>query len=275
MSNLRIIYDNVANSSTLSASTTAGSLVAANMLNDSKVVVHRSTGPSVVYTMTWASAQTVGAVALPATNLTSAATIRVQLYSDTAGTTQIADSGTVAACPSSTLGLHGWGANIDANAFAFGGSSKSAVWMATQHSTVRRCVITLSDATNPAGFIDCSRIVLGPYWESERNPGYGAQAGVQDMSRTQRTEAGDALVVRGAQYQTMSLSLADMTETSRAAFTKIVRSAGSYKNLFISLLPGVGSTAEQDHMIYGKRSNGGFTFDYFNGFSTRVEIEGW
>lgn len=275
MPNLRIIYDNVANSSTLSASSTAGGLAASNMLTEVKAVVHRSTGTSVTYTMTWTTAQTIGAVALPATNLTSTATVRVQLYSDTAGATQVADSGTVQACPSSQLGLHGWGANLDANAFAFGGSSKVAVWFASQVSSVRRCVITLSDASNPAGYIDCARIVAGPYWESERNPSYGAQAGIQDMSRTTRTEAGDSLVARGAQYQTMSLNLADLTETSRAAFTKIVRSAGSYKNLFFSLLPGSGSTAEQDHMIYGKRANGGFTFDYFNGFSTRVEIEGW
>ena len=276
MPNLRLIYDNVASSATLTASTTAGSLAASNMLTDVKSAVHRSAGTSVTYTMTWTSAQTVGGVALPATNLTSTATIRVQLYSDTAGTTQIADSGTLSACPSSQLGLFGWGSNINANAFAHGGASKAAVWFSTQFSTVRRCVITLTDASNPAGYIDCARLVIGPYWEAAYNPKYGATAGTQDLTKVDRSEAGDQLTVRGPQYQTMSLDLSLLTEAKRAELTKIIRSIGSFQSAFFSLLPGNSTaSAEQDHMIYGKRASSPFTFDFFNSFSTRVEIEGW
>lgn len=276
MPNLRVIYDNVANSSTLTASTTAGTLAASNMLTEAKTSVHRSTGTSVVYTMTWATAQKIGGVALPATNLTSTATIRVQLYSDTAGTTQIADSTTKSACPSAALGLYGWGASINANAFAFGGASKTAVWFTAQPTTVRRCVITLTDTSNPAGYIDCARIVAGPYWESGKNPDYGVTAGTTDLTKTARAESGDALTTRGAQYQSMSLKLDEMSETSRAEFAKIIRSAGAYRNMFFSLLPdNATASAEQDHMIYGRRANGAFTFDYFNSFSTSVEIDGW
>ena len=276
MPNLRLIYDNVASSATLTASTTAGTLAASNMLTDVKSAVHRSTGTSVTYTLTWASAQTVGGVALPATNLTSTATIRVQLYSDTAGTTQIADSGTVSACPSSQLGLFGWGASINANAFAHGGASKAAVWFSTQFSTVRRCVITLTDASNLAGYIDCARLVLGPYWEAAYNPKYGATAGTQDLTKVDRSEAGDQLTVRGPQFQTMSLDLALLTEAKRSELAKIIRSIGSHRSVFLSLLPGnSAATAEQDHMIYGKRSSSPFTFDFFNAFSTQIEVEGW
>lgn len=276
MPNLRLIYDNVASSATLTASTTAGTLAASNMLTDVKSVVHRSTGTSVTYTMTWTANQTVGGVALPATNLTSTATIRVQLYSDTAGTTQIADSGTVSACPSSQLGLFGWGSNINANAFAHGGASKAAVWFSTKLSTVRRCVITLTDTSNPAGYIDCARLVIGPYWEAPYNPKYGATAGTQDLTKVDRSEGGDQLTVRGPQYQTMSLDLALLTEVKRAELAKIIRSIGSFRSVFFSLLPGNSTaSAEQDHMIYGKRSSSPFTFDFFNSFSTKVEIEGW
>lgn len=276
MPNLRLIYDNVASSATLTASTTAGTLAASNMLTDVKSAVHRSIGTSVTYTMTWSLAQTVGGVALPATNLTSSATIRVQLYSDTAGTTQIADSGTVSACPSSQLGLFGWGSNINANAFAHGGASKTAVWFSTQLSTVRRCVITLVDTSNPAGYIDCARLVVGPYWEAPYNPKYGATAGTQDLTKVERSGSGDQLTVRGPQYQTMSLDLSLLNEAKRAELAKIIRSVGSFRSVFFSLMPGSSTaSAEQDHMIYGKRSSSPFTFDFFNAFSTRVEIEGW
>lgn len=276
MPNMRLIYDNVASSATLTTSSTAGLLVASNMLTDVKSAVHRSTGTSVSYTLTWAANQAVGGVALPATNLTSTATIRVQLYSDTAGTVQIADSGTVSACPSTQLGLFGWGSNINANAFAHGGASKTAVWFSTQLNTVRRCVITLTDTSNPAGYIDCARLVLGPYWEAPYNPKYGATAGTQDLTKVDRSEAGDQLTVRGSQFQTMNLDLALLTEPKRAELAKIIRSIGSHRSVFLSLLPGSSSaTAEQDHMIYGKRSSSPFTFDFFNSFSTQIEIEGW
>lgn len=276
MPNLRLIYDNVVSSATLTASTTAGTLAASNMLTDVKSAVHRSAGTSVTYTMTWTTAQIIGGIALPATNLSATASIRVRLFSDTAGTAQIADSGTVDACPSGQLGLHGWGSPIDANAFAHGGASKAAVWFSTQFSTVRRCVVTLTDSSNPAGYIDCARLVVGPYWEAPYNPKYGAQMGRPDLTTTERSEAGDLLTVRGAQHETMSLDFAWLDEPGRARLAKIFRSVGGHTSLFISLLPGhAQASAEQDHMIYGRRAASPFTLDFYNAYSTRIEIEGW
>ena len=148
MPNLRLIHDNAADRATsLAASTTSGALVAANLQNDFKGQVHRSTGTSVSYTLTWTAGETVGAVALPATNLSASATVRVRLYSDTGGTTLIADSGTINACPGLNLGLWNWALPLNGNAFAFGGASKSAVWF-DAHYFARRCVIDLVDTGN-------------------------------------------------------------------------------------------------------------------------------
>ena len=63
MPNLRLIHDNAADRATsLAASTTSGALVAAYMQNDFKGQVHRSTGTSVSYTLTWTAGETVGGV---------------------------------------------------------------------------------------------------------------------------------------------------------------------------------------------------------------------
>lgn len=301
MPNLRVIYDNVADvASTLTASSTSGSLAASNLLIDTKAQVHRSVGKSVTYSLTWASAKVVGAVALPATNLSSTATIRVRLYSDTAMATLLADSGELLACPSSQLGLFGWSGTPDANSFSFGGASKSAVWFNPQVSGVRACSVTLDDQDNQAGYIDCSRLVIGPYWEADKNPQYGGSSNVVDMSKSDRADSGDFLVSRGAMYETMSLTLDGLTEARRAELRKIIRSSGTFRNLFISLLPNEANlptpvvidglvmeidgkpltvlpdnAGEQDHMIYGHRNSGAFTFDHFNSFSLPLEIEGW
>lgn len=302
MPNLRIIYSNAADSSTVTASSTAGTLVAANMLNDRKVSVHRSVGTSVIYTLRWATPQRVGGVALPATNLSRHATVRIRLYEDAGMFSRVGDSGVRKACPTSTLGLYDWGAPRDARAFPWGGASKVAVWFSAQPSTVRACTIELMDPDNEAGYIDCSRLVVGPYWEPEKNADYGASAGVSDLSKVQRSDSGDTMTQRGPMFETLRLQLSDLRESSRGNLAKIIRSAGTSRNLFYSLLPeaqvsttalgadganllsdnpsgGIlvsgDASAEQDHMIYGKRANGAFSFEYFDGFSLPIEIEGW
>lgn len=275
MPNLRILHDNaLSRTATLTANTTSGSLVAANMQTEVKTAVHRTTGTTAAYTMTWTNLESIGGVALPATNLTSSATIRVRLYSDTVGTTQIADSGTISACPSNALGLHGWTGAINANAFPYGGASKVAVWFST-HYNARRCVIDVVDTTNPAGYIDCARVVVGPYWEAPVNAKYGVTSSPVDMSSTSRSESGDQFTRRGAMYETLSLSLQELPEASRSTLLKILRSVGSYRNIFVSLLPGAGAQVEQDYMIYGKRSSSPISYDFFNTFSNQLEIEGW
>lgn len=276
MPNLRIIHDNAADRATsLAASTTAGTLVAANMQNDRKGRVHRSTGTSVTYTLTWTDGESIGAAGLPATNLTADATVRMRLYSDVAGLTQIADSGVVYACPGQALGLWDWTQPLNANAFAYGGASKSAVWFA-DHYFARRCVIDLVDAGNPAGYIDCARLVIGAWWSPQYNAPYGWQVSSEDSSRSNRTHAGDNPSDRGFQVDKMSLDLKHMKEADRARLMQIVRNIGASRNVFLSLLPANASpVAEQDHMIYGKRANAGLSIDFFNAYSSRLELEGW
>lgn len=276
MPNLRLIHDNAADRATsLAASTTAGALVAAYLQNDFKGQAHRSTGTSVSYTLTWTAGETVGGVALPATNLSASATIRVRLYSDTGGSTLIADSGTVYACPGLNLGLWNWSLPLNGNAFAFGGASKSAVWFSA-HYFARRCVIDLVDSGNPAGYIDNARLVVGAYWEPAYNASYGAQASVVDRSTNSRNDAGDNLTDRGTQHDTLALSLDFLGETDRARLMQIMRNAGTARNVFVSLLPGwVDAVAEQDHMVYGKRANAGVSFDHYALFSNKLDIEGW
>ena len=158
MPNLRILYDNATDrAASLTASTTSGTLVAANMKNDIKSSVHRSTGTSVTYTLTWTAAQTLGAVVLPVTNLSSSATIRIRCYSDTNGTALVRDTGVQSA--SSSYNVTELFGTLSVNTFNFGGYTKVAVWI--PDTNARRLVIDLVDTSNPAGFIDCSRIVAG------------------------------------------------------------------------------------------------------------------
>lgn len=275
MPNLRIIHDNAADRATLTASTTAGSLVASNMVTEIKSEVHRSVGTSVTYTLTWADGETIGGVALPATNLTADATIQVRLYSDVAATTLIADSGVLDACPGNPIELWDWSQPINVNAFAFGGAAKTAVWFEDQQFA-KACKIDVVDTNNGAGYIDCARIVAGAYWEPQYNASYGAQINRPETSKTERNDAGDLIADRGTQYDTLSIDLELMPEADRARLMQIFRQCGTARNLFISLLPNYAyPVAEQDSMIYGKRSNSGIAFRSYNAFSNKIDVEGW
>lgn len=276
MPKLRVIHRNDADQATsLAASTTAGALVAAYMQNDYKGQAHRSTGTSVTYTLTWTGGVTIGAVALPATNLTSAATLRVRLYSDTGCTALLQDSGTNTACPGLAAGPWTWTATFNANAFAYGYTSKAVAWFETQQAGVKGMKIDLADSGNPAGYIDCARIVSGPWWQ----PTWGAEAGattlVVDNSTNARTDAGDLPSDRAPMHQELTLPLPMLTEAERAQLAQIMRANGVWKPVFVSLMPRAGTAGEQDHMLYGKRKDGAMNLPFFDRFSHTLELESW
>lgn len=275
MPNLMIISDNAVERCVLTASSTSGALVAAYMLTEQKGQAHRSIGTSVRYTMTWANAESIGALALPATNLSSTATVRVWLYSDIFGASLLADSGTQYACPGLNLALWNWSRPLNVNAFAYGGVSKTMVYF-NEHKAVRQCVVELVDTANPAGYIDCSKLIAGKYWSPKYNATYGVEASTVDASSNSRNDAGDIVTDRLTQYSTLNFTLSQMPESDRAELMSIFRRVGISRSIFVSLLPDDASNAaEQDHMIYGKRSNSAVSFDFFNAFSNKMELEGW
>lgn len=274
MQNLKIIFDNVADSATVTASSTSASLVASNMQSDIKSKVHRSTGLSVTYTLTWTKDVSIGGVALPATNLSGDSTVRIRLYN--AANAVIADSATVPAAPGLNLGLWNWSQPINANTFAYGGVAKVSHFF-ENHYQARKCVIDLVDtAANLAGYIDCSRLVVGAYWSPSINADWGASVSIVDTSTTERSEAGDLISDRGILHDRLTFDLGALKEVDRANLMLLIRKSGTARNIFINLLPGdESSIAEQDFMIYGKRANSNVRYDFVNRFSSSFEVEGW
>ena len=275
MPNLRIIHDNAADRATVTASSTAGTLAAENMLTDIKGDFHRSGDTSVIYTLSWSDFETVAGIALPACNLTPDATIRVRGYDAATGGALVADSGEKFACPGPPLGLWDWAMPLNSNAFAYGGAAKTAAWF-DDHYAVKRIEIELNDPDNAAGYIDCARIVAGAYWSPAYNPLYGATTGLEDNSKNSRNDAGDLITDRGAINDAMRFDLAYMPPADRARMNQIMRGSGTARPVFISLMPdSTDALLEQDSMIYGKRQNAPMAFANYKTYSTNITIEGW
>lgn len=275
MPNLRIVYDNIADrATTLAASTTAGTLAASNMRTEYKSQVHRSTGTSVTYTLTWAANQKIGCVALPVTNLTTTATVRVRMYSDTGGSNLVWDSTVRSVTMQNISALASWSVPFNANSFAYGGFTKVAVWNSNRPTNIRRCVIDLVDSSNPAGYIDCARIVIGDYWEPTFNAENGIQLDIVDTSSTVRTEAGDLVVDRNIQHEAIGLDFTLLPDTDKTDLLRIIKFVGTHKNMLLSVFP-ESTQDEQDYLIYGKRDNSSVNYFTYSFYKHSLKLTGW
>ena len=271
MSNLRIIYNNIADSATISASSTASGFSAANLKTTQKTSVHRSTTGTVTYTLTWTSAQNISAVALPATNLTAAATIRVQLFAETTDTEVIGDTGTLTACRDRVIELHGNISTPTYKDFGFGGATKTSVWLNRTY-IAKKVVITLTNSTA----IDCARIVCGTYWESTRQASNGITLDFSDSSEVTTTRSGNTYVDRKPITDNISLDLAYISDVDRRELLKIMRSWGSNGLVYLCVFPdNTNPELTQSYSIYGRSQNNNIQYQLHSLYNTALTINSW
>lgn len=272
MPNLRVCYDNAMDRYTaITATTTAGGLAAANMATEGKGTVWRSTAittQSIV--VTWTNPETVAMVAMPWTNLTSSATMRIRGYSDTAGTTLVLDTGTSVACRYVPPALRGLPSG--ANSFAYGGGAAAVRYFTA--TPIRRMVIDITDTANTLGYIEVSRLVIGNYWEPAVQADRGAQVIMEDDSTHERTESGDLKTDRTTRHKRMTLNLSMMKVTDRDALWEIMRGGGKAQPVWLSMMPASTDVREEwQFQIYGKLSElSAISYQFVNMFSSSIEI---
>lgn len=280
MPNLRVIHNNLADTATIIANTTAGtSYAASNMQNDFKSQFHRTTGTTATYTLTWTTNQTISAVVLPCTNLTNTATIAVQLLSssDNISYSNIITQTATTAAPSTQIGQF---IAPTGNLFAYGAVTKTAHWFTQAYTNVRKIIITLIDTaqSNPGmpGFIDCSRVICGDYWSPQYNASReGLVLTVSDTSTTTRNDAGDLISEQGFVYDQLQLNLGALTDSDRDILLGITRRRGVSQNILVSVFPENRTANELAYLLYGKRSNSSINYTIPGLASTSLEITGW
>ncbi len=226
MANLRIVNDNAANSSTISASSTAGSLAASNLLTDVKAEVWRSTGTSASLTLTWTNTKAIACVALPFSNLSATATMNVKVYTNAADGSPASQTGAVLCSAGATS------TNPGVNQLAFGGGTYACVWFSPR--SCKKVVIDIVDTGNSLGYIEAARVVVGNYWTPEFNAEYDAQIGFEDRSISTRTDAGDLYTERGTMNKTLSFDMQFLSTTDRNQVWNIMRSNGTFSPVFVS-----------------------------------------
>jgi hypothetical protein len=290
MPNLRIVSDNAADRSTLTASTTAGLLAASNLLSDIKSQVWRSTGTSATLTLSWPTAETISMVALPFCSLTASATIRVRGYSDggatllfdtsrfytasngtSSGQTAVIDKTAAAYVPPT---VWDWGSiPLGVNAYAHSGAAYGCVWFAPY--AVKTITVDIVDTSNPLGYIEAGRIVAGNAWSPANNAQVGVVLTAHDNSVHTRTDAGELRTDRGAQFKGIVLSLNLLPPSDRNTIWNMVRGNGMARPMYFSLTPeSTDSAEEQTYQLFGKLTkNGALTYRFVGVSSTALELE--
>lgn len=266
MPNLRVVYNNVANqTSSLVASTTAGSLAASNLLNDRKTEVWRATDTNISLTLTWGAGVPVSMVALAFSNLSSTATMRVRCYTLYTDTDPVLDTGHNLCCP----------ANLGFTApVGFGGGVYAAAWFAL--TTAEKVIINVNDTSNPVGYIEAARLIAGAYWSPDRNAeADSVRMSMQDDSKHTRAESGSLWTDRGPMYKKLQLDLSYMTPSDRNAIWRIITGNGMSNSVYASMMPdSTDAWEEQIHSIYGRLSSSStLQYKYNHLHATQLVLE--
>jgi hypothetical protein len=275
MPSLRIVYDNAADSGTLTATSTAGSLAATNMQIDKKSKVWRSVGTSATLTCSWSSIKLINCVILPFCNFSSTATAIVRVYDAASGGTLLYTSPSTLVTPTVPVGYWGLGTQpLGVNAYSYGFSQHARVWLPSTYSA-RRVEITITDSSNPSGYLEVARFVTGNYWSPMYNTGFGIPLVTIDSSVQSRSQAGDLITSVGFKYKKMSIDLNWLVDSDRSRFLAMLQTNGSAKAVFVSVFPeDVDTLKEQSYQIFGKLpAQTQVTHPMHTIYSSQIELE--
>lgn len=273
--NLRLIYNNVADTSILTTGTTisATNYPASNLNKDAKSMVWRSNNTTTdTITMTWTTDQVVNAIILPFTNLSVTCTMAITLYSDTAGATNI---GTYSAAACVPAALDTYNSQATGNyVYSYGGGTTARRYI-TKVTNCRKIVITLVDSSNSAGYLEVSRCIVGSYWSPKYNTSFGLEVGVVDSSTVSRTQSGNIITDAGTINKTLNLPLGFMNTADRDALFAIMRTNGMRKSLYVSTFPeDTDGNKEQIYQIYGRLSSlATIVHPMFTQYTSSLQIE--
>lgn len=236
MGKLRLVYDNAADRAAISASSSSGLLVPANLRTELKAEIWRGQTTTEKITLQWATQESLSMVAFPFCNLSSNARMRIIGYAHTGDAGVAMDTGEFLCSQYAPFDLWEWGVEpLGVNAFAYGGGSYAVGWF--DPIALQRIEIILTDPGNPDGYIEASRCVAGIHWSPRYNGTYGVNWKIINSERPERSEAGDRRVEIGNRHRWVSVDLAYLTPEDRSRVMSMIRGGGAARPFFLSVFP--------------------------------------
>lgn len=254
MPNLRLVATNAVDAATLSSSDFTATLPVTNLQLEGRARVARTTNATGTKTINgnFAGTTLCSALVLYAHNLSAAASWRLRLYNGANQTgTVVYDSTTVTPAAVVGWGVFSWGVEP-------WGSSIYSDWEAPVYSTYFTATLALSfrleltDTSNPAGYLQAGRLLIGRYLTPAYNPAYGLALRWDTNSQQRRTLGGSVRTDRRATFRRLAFDLETLDVSERALWLDLARSASLHREMFVSVYPGAGGELERDHALLAK-----------------------
>lgn len=251
---MRLLFQNLVDAATLEASPAMHyAAPVTNLQEQAREKVARTYDLSTqTIDVTLEQPDTISACVLYRGNFTSAATWRVKVYDTAAMATLLYDSGDSDLAAPKTLGDLDWGVDpLGASLFDGWGYTFAALWFAPVVGGFVR--ITLDDAANPDGYMQASRLFIGPYVEPGGMPLVGGlRLTWRDTSKLSRTDGGTLRTEAGVQYRALEVAGELMPEVDRNALSAMARDNGLRGDLYVSVFAEEGNARERDYQMQAK-----------------------
>lgn len=243
-----------------------------NTIRQERTLLCRATSVATQeYRASWSANQSANFVALWLHNFSATATIRVQVYSDSAFTTPIADSGTVNA-----YAFTGWSPTVQHDGDEHRIFKMCTVYFAAV-TTMRSIKITVIDTNNVFGWPEFSHLFIGKYVEFTHGYGYGgAPLTVMNATVNERGDDGSPSSDKGANWVRLDLSHDEIDEAlDWEELIAAVTQAGGDGVIFISVFPTLGTSYEARYQHLTKTmAQSAFDPYLFQTTRTRMVLEG-
>jgi hypothetical protein len=208
-----IAYNDIGLAALYSGGTWEGTLTPANQLTDRLITAKARTTSTaeLVWDLTLAAGANLSydMVSLVNHNLSSTATVRIQVYMDSARTTLESDSGTLSA-------------SATANTVV----TPVFVHYITIPATRPYLRITVNDPDNPDGYFEFGRVHIATTWYPEFNVEYGAAVGWEDLSEIAESTTGIEFYDNRMKRRTVNLPYQILTNVEAAQAEAIIGNIG-------------------------------------------------
>lgn len=202
-------------------------------------------------------------------------TVRLQLYSDAAWSSQVYDSTAVNVINVVPSDGADWGVN------PYGTGSIDPFLLDAPYWLYFTPVACLSYKISFAGNVgtygapywQVCRFFLGNYFQASYPPTFGMSLGLVDQTEVNRSRGGSRRTNVGASWRVMQMDLNHVPESDRAAWLDIARQCGTGRDFVLSLFPGEGTRRERDNIINAEFSSLNAIGREMSRLTTRLQVD--
>ena len=103
--------------------------------------------------------------------------------------------------------------------------------------TVFPLVVTVTDTSNPKGYVQLGRLVAGAAFVPDFNMAYGLSLEMVDTGHADRARSGAKIVFAGLPYRKISMTFSHLSNENRSVLQSFLTQLGYTQSIFVSCYP--------------------------------------